>query len=263
MWDDVRLYELEFDEHDFDFAWWGGVLDRHQPGRVLDLACGAGRITLSLAAQGFTQRPDFRITGIDSSAQMIERAQERLRDEAATVRAAITFAVGDMRELDLGETFDLIVLGFNSFAYLHTVDDQLACLASIRRHLAPGGKFAIDLIVPQFSFLAEAQVMPPPMRLEMDHAMPEQGIARYFRTCADRYDASTQTIESTYFYELYHEDGRQERTWKRLDWHMYFPHELELLLRMSGFAVDERVGAYDGSPFTRRSKQYLWTMSAG
>lgn len=52
MWDDVRLYELEFDTEDFDLSYWLGVLDRFQPTRVLELACGAGRIPLPLAARG-------------------------------------------------------------------------------------------------------------------------------------------------------------------------------------------------------------------
>jgi SAM-dependent methyltransferase len=263
VWDDVRLYELEFDEEDFDFGYWLGVLEQYRPGRVLDLACGAGRITLPLAECGAEVREDFRITGIDSSAPMIGRARERLAGQHAAIRDAVTFGEGDMRDFDLGDTFDLIVLGFNSFAYLHTIEDQLACLASIRRHLAPGGHFALDLIVPQFAFLAEAQVNPPPIRLEMDHALPEKGIAGYFRSCADRYDASTQTISSTYFYEIHHVDGRQERTTKRLDWHMYYPNELQLLLGQAGFSVVERFGSYDRTPFTGRSKQYLWTMTAG
>ncbi len=262
MWDDVRLYELEFDEEDFDFGLWLGMLDRYRPERVLELVCGTGRIALALAARGVEQQERFSITGIDSSTPMIERAQQRLLDQSPKVRDAATFAVGDMCHFDLGEYFDLVVLGFNSIAYLHTIDDQLACLSAVRRHLAPDGLLILDLLVPQFAFLAEAQVSPPPIRLEMDHSVPDQGISRYLRSCADRYDASTQTISSTYFYEIYHDDGRQERTTKDLQWHRYYPHELELLLRLSGLTVTERYGSYDLAPFTGKSKQYVWIMNA-
>lgn len=70
--------------------------------------------------------------------------------------------------------------------------------------------------MPQFAFLAEAQIPSPVIRLELDHAMLAHDVARYLRSCADRYDAGTQTISSTYFYEIYHADGRQERTTKDL-----------------------------------------------
>lgn len=44
---------------------------------------------------------------------------------------------------------------------------------------------------------------------------------------------------------------------------MYYPRELELLLRLSGLTVRERFGSYDQTPFTARSKQYVWTMTTG
>lgn len=262
VWDDVRLYELELNGYDDDLEFWNGLLDTHEPKTVLELACGTGRITIPMAAKGSAACSDFRIVGIDASAPFIARAQELLREQSPATQRATRFLEGDMREFDLGETFDLIVLGFNSFAYLHTIDDQLACLACVRKHLAPGGRFVLDVIVPQFNFVAEAQVVPPVIRLELNHPVPSAGVERFLRSYTDRYDGATQTITTTYFYEIYHEDGRQERISRDLTWHMYYPHELELFLRMSGFVVLERNGDYNGSPFTSRSKQYVWTMSA-
>jgi SAM-dependent methyltransferase len=262
MWDDVRLYELELNGYDDDLGFWVDLISRYEPASVLELACGTGRITLPMAVRGCEQRSDFRIAGIDSSAEFIARAQELRQEQEPAVQRATTFAEGDMRNIDLGETFDLIALGFNSFAYLHTIDDHLACLDGVRRHLAPGGHFILDVIVPQFNFVADAQVIPPVIRLELNHPVPEAGIERFLRSYTDRYDGATQTITTTYFYEIYHEDGRQERTSKDLAWHMFYPHELELLLRQAGFRIIERHGDYNRSPFTSRSKQYVWTMLA-
>lgn len=262
MWDDARIYDLETVGDDDDVPYWQSLIARHRPAGVLDLACGTGRLTLPIARAGRALRLDFTVLGLDRSAPFLARARERLADAAPDVRDAVRFVDGDMRSFDLGQTFDLVILGFNSFAYLHTVEDQLACLRAVRRHLAPGGRFALDLLVPLLTFLAEAQVSPPVIRQELDHPVPDQGIARFLRSCADRYDAETQTIASTYFYELYHVDGRQERFTKDLAWHMYFTRELSLLLHLSGLAPVERHGAYDGTPFSKRSKQYLWIMEA-
>lgn len=102
----------------------------------------------------------------------------------------------------------------------------------------------------------------PPIRTEHDHAVPDEGVARFIRNYVDRYDAESQTLTSTYFYEIHHVDGRQDRFIKDLSWHMYFPHELRLLLRLAGLDVVERWGGYDQAPFGSRSRQYLWVTAA-
>lgn len=172
MWNDVRLYELELNGYDDDLEFWGGVIDRYRPAKVLELACGTGRIALPLGDKGLAAQTDFRIVGIDSSVEFIERARELLLDRSLAMQEAARFLVDDMRDFDLGETFDLILLGFNSFAYLHTLEDRLACLESARRHLGPNGRFVLDVIVQQFNFVAEAQVTPPVIRLELNHPVP-------------------------------------------------------------------------------------------
>jgi SAM-dependent methyltransferase len=177
------------------------------------------------------------------------------------LQAAVRFVEGDMRDFNLGEQFDLILIGFNSFAYIHTLEDHRSCLRTIRRHLAPGGHLAIDLVVPHFSFLAEAQLPVPVVRLELDVTAPELGIKRMLRFATERYDAVTQTDDTTYFYEIYYSDGRHERFTDDLAWHMYFPHELNMLLEDAGFKPVERWGSYLKAPFGPRSTQYLWVMA--
>ena len=93
----------------------------------------------------------------------------------------------------------------------HAIDDQLAFLAAVRAHLAPGGRFGIDLVVPHLTFLSEAQSPVPPLRLDLDAPKPAPGVARVRRTYTDRYDAATQTLTTAYAHEVYHDDGRQER----------------------------------------------------
>jgi len=52
MWNDVRLYELELNGYDDDLEFWGGVIDQYRPAKVLELACGTGRIALPLGDKG-------------------------------------------------------------------------------------------------------------------------------------------------------------------------------------------------------------------
>jgi hypothetical protein len=151
---------------------------------------------------------------------------------------------------------------FNSLAYLTQRADRVACLRAVRSLLAPGGRFAFDLVAPRYDFLAEAVGTCAPLRIDADHASPADGVARFLRSYADSYDAATQTLRSTNRYEIFYEDGRVEHRITDLDWHIYFPDELELLLEACGLEVVERYGDYDRSAWNAASRRYLW-LAAG
>ncbi len=262
MHDNAWIYDLEHRDSDADLPYWTSLLEEYRPTRVLDIACGTGRITFPLLTTGWAYDPSFRIVGLDISPPLLARAREKSAALDPSLAPGIGFVEGDMRDFDLGEQFDLILVGFNSLAYIHTLEDHRACLRAIRRHLAPGGHFAIDLVVPQSAFLAEAEVGVPVMRLELDLTAPERGIKRFLRFATERYSPMTQTDDTTYFYELYYADGRHERFTDDLAWHMYFPRELTLLLDAAGLHPVARYGSYQRAPFGPRSTKYLWVMKA-
>ncbi len=260
MWDDARLYEWETANYRADLPYWLATLAHYRPRRVLELACGTGRLALPLAVAGARATPSFRLVGLDRSPALLARAEEHLAQATAVPPGTVRLVEGTMAAFDLAESFDLIILGFNAFAYLHTLDEQVGCLQAVRRHLAPGGHFALDLLVPQLPFLAEALAADPPLRLELDHAVPTAGVDRFLRFCADRYDPQTQTVYSSYLYEISYADGQVEQRSDALAWHMYFPRELELLLQHAGLVPVACYGSYAGAPFSAASDQYLWVM---
>jgi hypothetical protein len=98
--------------------------------------------------------------------------------------------------------------------------------------------------------------------VDADHPAPAGGVARFLRSYTDAYDPSTQTLRSTNRYEIFHADGRVEHRITDLDWHIYFPEELELLLDACGLQVVERYGDYERGPWTAASRRYLW-LAAG
>jgi SAM-dependent methyltransferase len=102
-----------------------------EPGAsVLDLGCGAGRpIAAHFMAQG------FRVTGLDASRAMLALARSRLSEG--------DWRLGDMRKLDLEESFDGII-GWNSFFHL-TKAEQRCVLPRLARHLRPGGALMLTV----------------------------------------------------------------------------------------------------------------------
>jgi SAM-dependent methyltransferase len=255
MWNDPELYDLEnADDPAFDVPFWASIVDACAPRRLLELASGTGRLTLPLARLGVAQE----VVGVDASAPFLTRARERLAGEPEPVRRGVQFVEGDMRAPGVDGPFELVLVPFNSLAYLATREDRLQALGAIRSLVAPGGRFGFDLLQPRYDFLAEASLPCPPLRVDADHAAPDHGVSRFLRTYTDRYDAATQTLTSTNRYEIHRADGRVEHRVTDLDWHIYFPEELELLLAATGFGVVERFGSYAREPWTARSRQFLW-----
>jgi SAM-dependent methyltransferase len=248
VWTDPELYDLEnADDPAFDLGFWEWLVRSVAPRRMLELACGTGRLTLPLSRLGVSE-----LVALDSSAPFLERLQARLGGEPVTV------VEGAMQAPPVEGPFDLIAIPFNSLAYLVARDDRVACMRAARELLAEGGQLAFDLVAPRYDFLAEALSPCPPVRVDADHPAPDHGVARFLRSYTDAYDPATQTLRSTNRYEIFYEDGRVEHRIADLDWHIYFPDELELLLSACGLSVVKRFGDYERNPWSPASRRYLW-----
>ena len=259
MWDDPDLYDLEnADDPAFDVGFWSSLVRERAPRRILELASGTGRLTLPLARLGVAEE----LVALDNSAPFLERLRSRLAEEPEPVARTVRVVESDMRAPAVDGPFELIAVPFNSLAYLIAREDRVACLRAARALLAPDGRFAFDLVAPRYDFLLEAARPCPPVRVDIDHAAPDHGVTRFVRSYTDVYDAATQTLRSTNRYEVFHADGRVEHRIADLDWHIYFPDELELLLEAAGLEVLERFGDYDRGPWTGASRRYLWVTGA-
>lgn len=124
-WDEGRDTSLR--EKDWLSRWLEGL---PEPSIILDLGCGACR-----PLSGYLVELGHEVVGIDASAAMVARAQ-------ANVPAA-TFQVADMRNLDLGQTFDAI-LSWDAFFHL-SPEEQRAALPLILTHLKPGGHLLLTV----------------------------------------------------------------------------------------------------------------------
>ena len=210
-------------------------------GPVLEVGCGTGRVLIP------TSRAGLSIVGLDSSAAMLSRCRAKLEAEPDDVRSRVRLFEGDMRDFALGQTFALVTIPFRPFQHLLTVDDQLACLTSINRHLEPGGRVILDLFNPSLDYLVNRQVgevLPegPPVDL------PDgRRLERHFRITAQ--DRFTQVNDIELIYDVTESDGRKRRALHAFRMRYLFRYEAEHLLARSGFAVDQLFAGYDRSPY--------------
>lgn len=210
-------------------------------GPVLELACGTGRVLIPTARSG------IEILGLDSSPQMLSRCRTKLLDEPQAVQSkVIDLAQSDMRAFNLGRQFGLVTIPFRPFQHLLTVDDQLACLQSIRRHLLDGGVLIIDVFNPSLPHLVDDQYLRETD--EAEFTLPDgREVKRRVRVTSRDYFG--QIIDSETSYYVSHSDGRKERLVHRFQLRYFFRYEIEHLLIRSGFSVDNVYADYDKSPF--------------
>ncbi|HEY0510376.1 MAG TPA: class I SAM-dependent methyltransferase [Thermoanaerobaculia bacterium] len=213
-------------------------------GRVLELCCGTGRVSIPLARGG------FRVTGVDLSAAMLDRFRENLGREAAEVAARISLVHADIARLDLGETFALALIPFNSLLCLTRFEDQCAALAAAARHLAPGGRLAVDVMNP-LTLPLEGSPIPNPF---LTRRNPHTGNV-YTRFAALGPMAADQVQELFGWYDEIGPDGNIRRIPYSMHWRPIFRYELELMLERAGLAVESVEGGHLHEPFTAQSSK--------
>ena len=119
----VSDYDLEYQSQtEQDVPFWCELVMRYTPRRVLELACGSGRIGLEL----LHSPGDFQLEGLDIAPEMLAAYRRKLAREPETVQQRVTLHEGDMSDYQLEHKgqFDLIILPFNSIAHLYEIEQQ-------------------------------------------------------------------------------------------------------------------------------------------
>ena len=213
----------------------------HAKGPVLEVASGSGRVLIPTARAGVT------IVGLDASAEMLARCRSSLQMETEDVRARATLVQHDMRDFDLGRTFPLITLPFRAFQHLLTVEDQIACLASVHRHVAHDGRFIVDLFNPSLEMLVNKEVG---VEFVADPAFPlPDGRIVERRARIIRHDRFTQVSHNEFIYCITDPGGGTRRIVHPFSLRNTFKFEMEHLLHRVGFAVEQVYGDFDRSPY--------------
>ena len=230
-------------EHDVEFY---VNLAEEVEGKVLELGCGTGRVTIPIA------RSEKEIVGLDSNPFMLDKGKKK--GKMARIGNHMQFVEGDMREFRFRETFSLIIIPYRSFLHLLTVKEQLDTLCNIYRHLSPGGLIALNMFVPHIKSLYEE-----------DHKSSTRGIYdipgsedRLAVWDYTRFDHYMQIAEIIRQYERLNVKGEViQRIISPLHIRYVYPFELHHLLKLSGFKVLQKYGDFYKTPFGPESTELI------
>jgi SAM-dependent methyltransferase len=198
-------------------------------GPVLELAIGTGRIALPLAARG------LEVHGIELSDAMVARLRAKPGGDALPV------TIGDMTLATAGRpgAFRLVYLVFNTIMNVTSQAGQVDVFRNAARHLAPGGRFVIETMVP------DLRRLPPGERyVVFDVSDDHLGI--------DEYDVLNQGLVSHHVQAF---GARLERS--SGPFRYVWPAELDLMARLAGMDLTERWAGWNEEPFTSESRSHV------
>jgi SAM-dependent methyltransferase len=247
-------YDLEYQsQSEQDVPFWKELVMRYLPRRALELACGSGRIGLELLrAPG-----DFQLEGLDISETMLGAYRRKLANESETIQQRLTLSIGNMCDYQLPHKreFDLIFLPFNSISHLYEIEQQLGTFKNTWEHLAPGGRFVVDVFLPDIDYLSNALNRPSHVYLEDEIEVPEEFTMLLYSS--RKYEQIEQLQHIAWIHEKFLQTGENERYLTKLDMHIFFPRELQLLFLASGFRIEAIYGSYDWKPFGQGTRQIV------
>lgn len=251
IYDDPDSYDLEHSKAETDVAFFCSLARHRKPARILELACGNGRITLPLAAQA--EGWGGKVVGLDSNAEMLENGRKK------SSAHNLTWIQGDLREWHEENGFDLVICPCSSMSHLLDLKDHLRAWKTAFNNTQPNGAFVVAEQMANIPVLAESSIVPPRVLLEIDNDTQRQNppgeSERLVRYRATRYFADQQRAVVRFLYDkMGRESAVTERFLSDYESHVFFPRELELLYTWAGFTIQKVWGDYQGGPFRERSR---------
>jgi SAM-dependent methyltransferase len=203
------------------------LVEHARSGRALELGIGTGRIALPLAQRGVP------VHGIELSKAMVARLRAKPGGEDIGV------TIGDFATTAVDGTFSLAYLVFNTIMNLTTQEAQVACFRNVAAHLEPGGRFVIEVMIPELRKLPPGETF-----------VVFKGQEHYWGI--DEYDVANQGLISHHLEEVDGTFGRFSMPFRYV-----WPAELDLMAQLAGMTLRERWAGWNREPFTSDSRQHV------
>jgi SAM-dependent methyltransferase len=222
-----------------DLEFYKRWLPQNKDARILELCCGTGRLTIPIAQDGFD------ISGVDLTPAMLKQAKVK----AAALGLEIDFIEADIRTLELPDTYDLIIIPFNSIHHLYKNEDLFKAFKAVKKHLKEGGLFLLDCFHPNIQFIVESEKEPK----EISNYTTTDGRKVLIKQKM-RYENKTQINRIKWHYFI---DGAFDSV-QNLDMRLFFPQELDAYLTFMGFDIIHKFGGFEEEAFNDHSEKQIF-----
>ena len=215
-------------------------------GKILELACGTGRLLLPIAESGAT------IHGLDSSQDMLDVLQGKatnlnLKD--------IELHNQLMENFSLPTKYDAIFVASGSFQLLTSTESALNSLECVRDHLSDNGFILVDIFVPWDSIVVQKRT---DYHVTRDVVRPDG--KRSIVHERFEIDIPKQVKRGTYRYEFYDQERLTDCITDDLSIRWYWKDEFLVLLKKAGFS---RIDVLTQSPLYSDGYSFVYKASMG
>jgi SAM-dependent methyltransferase len=197
-------------------------------GDCLEFAIGTGRVALPLYTRG------LRVDGIEFSADMIGELKKKPGSGTFDVRQ------GDMTTTDMGRTYSLVFLVFNTIMNLTTQAAQVQCFRNASKHLNKGGKFVVEVMVPALRLFPPGAIAVP-----SDVSSGHVGF--------DTYETALQKLTSHHV--TIAADGKSQHS--SIPFRYVWPSELDLMAELAGLKLRSRHADWNKAEFEDDSRSHV------
>jgi SAM-dependent methyltransferase len=233
------IYDL-YVNTDFDIPFFINETARFKD-EILELMCGTGRVSLPLLEAG------KKLTCVDYSEKMLEIFREKAHERNLTVNLVRT----DVKKMNLGRRFGMILLPFHSLAEILSEKEQLLALKHIAMHLKENGTFILTLQNP----VKRIESADGTLRKIGSFNTPAGSL---IVSCINNFDPADKIVSGFQYYEFYDKTGiLTEKRELKINFRPLFYIDLLKLLDQSGLQITDIYGDYKYSLFSEDDSQFM------
>jgi len=220
---------------------------------ILELGCGTGRVSLTLAKEG------FNVTGLDLSNEMLDVFKQKLNLADNNVKNKIEIIHGNMANFNFDKKFDLIIVPFRAFQCLtddKDIEDSLNC---VKNHLTTDGIFIINVFNPKPERMNENWCSPLNIQWELlDEKTGNYVIKKYSQ---DKIDLDNRLLYITFVYEVKDKSGVVTIVEDKLKLKYYFESQLQSTIEKVGLKIKGKFGWYDKTSIDETKRELIFLCS--
>ncbi|SHJ72306.1 Methyltransferase domain-containing protein [Clostridium amylolyticum] len=239
-YEDPDLYDSENEMYKDDL---GLILEwaEKTKGKIIELACGTGRIALELAERG------MEVVGVDLNKQMLKKAEEKAKGRNLYVQ----WILQDCTELNLNIKSTFIYMVGNSFQHFLTNESQDKLFESVSNYLDINGIFIFDTRFPSLEELLQ------PEKEEYWKSYIDEKNRKVDLYTLSSYDALNQ-IQHYKTIRIYNEDTFKEKSQEtNISLRYVYPQEMRRVLQQYGFEILNIYGYWDKRELTPKSSSMI------
>jgi ubiquinone/menaquinone biosynthesis C-methylase UbiE len=207
---------------------------------VLELGCGTGRMLVPLA------KSCVKIIGIDYSHEMVETCKEKVANAGLTNTQ--TFQ-GDITNLNLGGTFDLVVAPYRVLQALETDEEVHGFFETVSKHLKTSGRGIVNVFKPKKSAKEMRTSWYQPGEIIDQEINLKDGSHLIYSFRQHKMDKEKLVIYPDIIYRRYVNDALIEEMIHPIKMRCYYPEEFKQLIENMGFTITGSWGGYNNEEY--------------